>query len=322
MSVLERVYAFHQDLKNQRYPNASDLAARFEVSLATARRDIAYLRDRLLAPIVFDQQKNGFYYSEEGFALPFEQSPKILLLLSLLNKLAEEAGLADLPELKRLEGRLGTLLVPGHSRLVDSLFCEFVEVEPVEPAVFEMILEAMAAGRMLRFQYRSARAEVSARRVGPLRLVNYQGRWYLFAWCDLRQAPRLFHLARISAAELDSDKNNHDPATSDAYLAKSFGIFKGEVLYEAELLFTGTAAELVRHQRWHKEQRVVERPDGLLLRLPVSDDREVMMKVLQYGAMARVVAPEHLRLRVAQEIMAMAELYQGAEGESGALPIP
>ncbi|MBC8208189.1 MAG: WYL domain-containing transcriptional regulator [Desulfobulbaceae bacterium] len=310
MSVLERVYAFHQDLRNQRYPNARDLAARFEVSLATARRDISYLRDRLLAPIVFDQKKNGFYYRDEGFALPFEQSPRILLLLSLLNKLAEEAGLVDLPELKRLENRLGALLVPGHSRLVDSLYCEFVEVEPVEPAVFEAILEAMAQGRMLRFQYRSARGELSERRAGPLRLVNYQGRWYLFAWCELRQAHRLFHLARISAVVPDTDTNQYDLPASDSYLAQSFGIFKGDVLYEAELLFTGTAAELVRHQRWHRDQRLIERPDGLLLRLPVSDDREVMMKVLQYGAMARVVGPEHLRLGVAREIMAMNELYQ------------
>ena len=309
MSVLERVYVFHQDLKNKRYPNAPGLAARFEVSLATARRDIAYLRVRLLARILFDQHKNGFYYSEEGFSLPFEQSPRILLLLSLLNKLAEEAGLVDLPELKRLENRLGTLLIPGHSRLVESLYCEFVEVEPVAPAVFETMLQAMADGQMLCFQYRSARGEVSARKVGPLRLVNYQGRWYLFAWCVLRQAPRLFHLARISAAVLDSEKNLHDQATADASLAQSFGIFKGEVLYEAELLFTGTAAELVRHQRWHRDQRLEERADGLLLSLPVSDDREVVMKVLQYGAMARVVGPEHLRLRVAREIAAMSGLY-------------
>lgn len=50
MSQLERIYAFHQRLKNNRFPNARTLQEEFELSRATAHRDINYLRDRLLAP--------------------------------------------------------------------------------------------------------------------------------------------------------------------------------------------------------------------------------------------------------------------------------
>ncbi len=112
MSLLERIYHFHQELQNNRYPNATTLVEQFEISLATARRDIAYLRDRLLAPLEFSQRKNGFFYTEEGFGLPFEQSPKIVFLLGMLSKMAEEAGLGSLPEVQSLERRLAELVFP------------------------------------------------------------------------------------------------------------------------------------------------------------------------------------------------------------------
>ena len=48
----------------------------------------------------------------------------------------------------------------------------------------------------------------------------------------------------------------------------------------------------------------------MLLRLPVSDDRELVMKILQYGAMAKVLSPPKLIKRLQNEIIAMAENYQ------------
>ncbi len=41
MSLLERIYLFHEKLKENRYPNATLLVDQFEISSATARRDIA-----------------------------------------------------------------------------------------------------------------------------------------------------------------------------------------------------------------------------------------------------------------------------------------
>ncbi len=45
---------------------------------------------------------------------------------------------------------------------------------------------------------------------------------------------------------------------ASADLDRSFGIFKGPPRYTAEILFTGTAAELIRNQVWHKDQVMVE----------------------------------------------------------------
>jgi predicted DNA-binding transcriptional regulator YafY len=45
------------------------------------------------------------------------------------------------------------------------------------------------------------------------------------------------------------------------------------------------------------------------MRLPVRDDREILMKVLQYGAQARVIGPQGLKDRVRQETEKVVNLY-------------
>jgi predicted DNA-binding transcriptional regulator YafY len=44
---LERFFWFDGRLRQKRFPNASQLAERFEISHKTAQRDICCLRDRL-----------------------------------------------------------------------------------------------------------------------------------------------------------------------------------------------------------------------------------------------------------------------------------
>lgn len=315
MSLLERIYYFHGRIQDGRYPNSGDLVREFEVSAATAHRDITYLRDRLLAPLAFDQRKNGYYYTDRGFSLPFADTPRLVMLLGLLQKMGEEAGLANLPELRHLQKRISSLVSPERQGIGDLVHCEWIETEEVNPAVFAEVLNGLVARTRLRISYRNLRDSESAREIDPLRLVNYQGRWYILAWCRLRDSRRLFHLARITRAEQTAERTNHALAPDDDWLASSFGIFKGEAAtrYWAEILLTGTAAEVVRHQRWHSEQRMDETETGLHLHLPVTDDRELLMKVLQFGSQARVLAPESLRLKAAAEIDNMTQLYNSPE---------
>lgn len=310
MSLLERVYYFHEELKANRYPNSKALSHQFEVSSATSRRDIAYMRDRLLAPLAFDQQKNGFYYTDQDFSLPFENSPRIISLLAMLNKLAEEAGLAQLPEVKKLTKRLATLLDSNLTRVIDNVHYEWVEVESIDPDIFQTILDGLIRSKSCTVSYRSVKGESSSRLIDPLRLINYQGRWYLLAFCHLRREHRLFHIARIASVVLSSQAVIEKNSDTTSYIENSFGIFKGKTIYHARIFFSSTAAELVRHQHWHRDQRVVKKDGGVELTIPVSDDREIMMKILQYGRMARVIEPKSLRERVKNEIEAMSRWYQ------------
>ena len=46
----ERYYWFHGQIKTSHYPNARDLAEKFEISQKQGQREIEFMRDRLDAP--------------------------------------------------------------------------------------------------------------------------------------------------------------------------------------------------------------------------------------------------------------------------------
>ncbi len=310
MSLLERIYSFHSRIQSGRYPNANDLAEEFEVSPATAHRDIAYLRDRLLAPLKFDQRKNGYFYEEEHFRLPFEDSPRIVLFLGVLSSMASEAGLETLPELQQLQRKLSTMVLGHHEHIEDLIHCEWVEVQPVDQDVFDTVITALLEGRQLEIQYIKQYGQPAGRRcIDPLKLVNYQGRWYLLAWCRLRQGRRLFHLSRIHQIRTSEQPVEHRFQPGDDYLTGVFGIFKGKASFTAVIALTGKAADTVRDQHWHPDQQIEQTDTGILLRLPVADDRELLMKVLQFGEEATVIAPDALRTKIRKKIERMAQRY-------------
>jgi len=304
MSLLERIYFFHDELTRNRFPNSRSLMQEFEVSQATARRDIAYLRDRLLAPLSFDSQKNGFFYTEDSFNLPFENSPRIIFLLGMLNRLAEESGLSGLAEIQQLENKLISMIPQGNSLITDKIQCEWIEVEYPDPSIFDAIIEAIVKKYQLNIVYQSLQMKKTTRIIEPHKLINYQGRWYLLAWCMLRQDYRIFHLARILRSDL-GEKTTSTARALPKELNHSFGIFKGSPLYDAEILFTGYAANLVRNQFWHKDQKIKKTKKGIILKLPVRDDREIIMKIQQYGSQAQVLKPLHLKEKIETDIKKM-----------------
>ncbi len=313
MSLLERIYYFHSRIRNKRYPNAIDLAEEFEISSATAHRDIAYLRERLLAPLYYDQRHNGYYYKNENgdFELPFENSPKIVLILSLLSSMASENGLETLPELQQLQKKLSSLVLTGNKHIEDLIHCEWVEVQSVDKKVFDTVINSLLEGVQVTIQY-GAKQELqpASRQVDPLKLVHYQGRWYLLAWCWLRQERRLFHLSKIQSILTTEQQVEHQLQPDDDYLSGVFGIFKGKAIYTATIKLNGHAAETVREQHWHPDQRIEETDAGILLHLPVADDRELLMKILQFGAEAEVIAPDTLRKKIKDTIVSMGDRYK------------
>ena len=60
MTVLDRIYQIDSMLSNRPFVSKAELLDRLGISWATLKRDLAYLRDRLNAPIVFDRDLNGY----------------------------------------------------------------------------------------------------------------------------------------------------------------------------------------------------------------------------------------------------------------------
>jgi predicted DNA-binding transcriptional regulator YafY len=68
---VERCVWFDNEIRIGRYPNATTLAAKFEISPKTAQRTIDYLRDRLHAPIEYLASRKGYTCTDPHYHLPF-----------------------------------------------------------------------------------------------------------------------------------------------------------------------------------------------------------------------------------------------------------
>lgn len=311
MTGYERITWLYERLKAEHYPCRADFTAYFEVSESTFKRDIAFLRDRLGAPVAYDQDRGGYYLSDQRFELPsfwFEHR-QLLLIAAVCRQLEQFSPSSAMALLRK---RLLEVLTLGGGRRLDIFSLENAPCVACDNKNFDLLSQAMLMERLIAITYKDGRSgAVTEREVEPYRLHNYDGGWYIIGFCRLRKEPRNFQLGRILELTVLEEEIKGRCFDVNVYMRGAFGIFKGTKLTEVVLRFSPGVRNLVRKLSWHSKQRVVEEPEGsLILTLPVADFTEIRMKILQYGHNVEVLAPPELRRQVAEEAAAMAGMYK------------
>jgi predicted DNA-binding transcriptional regulator YafY len=322
MDRTERFYKIQRLLKQRRAVPRDAFIEELEVSRATFKRDLEYLRDRMQMPIVWDRELGGYRLDEGAatahlFQLPglwfsSEEIHALLTMEHLLERL--QPGLLG-PQLRPLRNLIRKTLASGDfsarevSRRIRILQ---IGVRPVESEIFQAISSALLSRRRLRIaHYRRARDEKLTREISPQRLVYYRDNWYLDAWCHLRRALRTFSVDVISQATVLSKRAREiKDQTLDETLGAGFGIFSGKNTQMAVLRFSPMRARWVSREKWHTDQEGHYELDGAyLLRVPYSDPTELVIDVLKYGADVEVLAQATLREVVQRQLIEAAAQY-------------
>ena len=326
----ERFYKIDRLLREQRVVSFASMMSQLEVSRATLKRDLEYMRSRLYAPIRFDREAGGYRLvadpaTESRYALPglWFSAAEIHALLTLQHLVANlRAGSVLGPHLQAVSARLESTLggadrsaaeLRKRVRILD-IASRRMQAEP-----FETVGSALVRRRRLRITYFGRmRGDVTEREVSPQRLVHYRDNWYLDAYCHLRDGLRSFAVDAIRTAEmLDHAADDVAESTLDAVLGSGYGIFSGEHVTWASLRFTPERARWVAAEQWHPLQRTrFDATGSFVLELPYSDPRELLMDILRHGADVEVLAPQELRCQVIEALEAMSRLYkQSASAE-------
>lgn len=323
MDRTERFYKIDQLLAERRVVPFADLQAALQVSRATLKRDLMYLRERLNAPIVWDRAARGYRfegnargrYELPGLWFNAEEIHALMTMRQLLANL-DRGGLLGphiQPLMARLNGLLGT--ADDTAEAVGQrvrILC--MAARRLELAQFEKVGSALLRRKRLLITYHARGSdEQSTREVSPQRLTHYRENWYLDAWCHLRGALRSFAVDAIATAEiLEKPARKVTDATLDRVLSTGYGIFSGARVRRAKLRFSPERARWVSSEQWHPQQKAAWAEDGAyLLEVPYADDRELIMDILKYGPDCQVLAPaalrEQVRLRLAAALAHYAE---------------
>ena len=331
MDRSERLYRINSLLTRNRTVSVESFLENLEISRATFKRDLEYLRERLHAPILWDREARGYRLAASSpdapvYALPglWFTASEVYALLVAHKVLSEiEPGILAShiePLLSRLKGLMESAGHPAVHMLSRVRLLSMWR-RPVDVEHFSIIAHALLERTRIHISaYNRTRDQTIDRSISPQRLIHYRDNWYIDAWCHVREQLRTFaieniirvHLEGLPAVEIAEEE-------MDVYFSSSYGIFAGFPTDRATLRFTPERAKWVRSEMWHPLQHGEALADGSYrLEIPYGDPRELLMDILRHGPHVVVESPNSLAELVRAEAHKIIRRYkEGSEGSSG-----
>lgn len=314
MDRTERLYKIDRMLNDRKIVPINEFLEELEVSLATFKRDLEYLRDRFNAPVVWDRDAGGYRFDKQGVGDAYElpglwfSATEIHALLTMQQLLSSLGPGLLTPHVEPLLSRLRMLLdredMPADA-VEKRIRIQKVNARSYEPEHFSPIATAVLQRRRIVIDHHNRnRNEVIRREVSPQRLNYYRENWYLDGWCHLRNELRSFGLDAIKGVWLGTEVVQEVPDEElAAVLDSGYGIFSGKDVEWAELEFSPSRAQWVSKECWHPQQEAHFTADGSYrLKLPFSNPTELAMDVLHHVPEVRVLAPAGLKALVRKQL--------------------
>jgi predicted DNA-binding transcriptional regulator YafY len=322
MTKTARVYKIEMLIRNRGTVSFQTLLDELEVSPATLKRDLDYLRDQFGAPIEYDRFSNGYRLGAEargqkhelpGMWFSERELYSLLTAHQLLTELDSDGVISRhlQPLLERIHQMLGTGEAEA-KELLKRVKITGSAKRPVSSQFFELIGEALLRRKRIRMKYLTrGRGQVSERDVSPQRLVHYRNTWYLDAWCHSKESLLRFALDAIESAEaLETKSKEVSLKQVEADMDGGYGIYGGAKRQWAKLVFQPQAARWVSREEWHPEQRGRWLDDGSYeLEVPYSNETEIVMDILRQGEQVKVSSPASLAKAVTERLAGASAQY-------------
>lgn len=309
----ERMLWFDEQVREGRHPGSAMLAARFGVSLRTARRDIEFLKDRLQAPLKGVPGTNGYVYEDPGFYLPsaFFRKDELFALL-IARQLFGEIRPPLKEEVEGIFSRIADLFkAPLMEKIREAVSFEIARGTDVPGKTFFDLLRAVTQRRAVRLRCLDGDGVMLEREIEPLRLHFSRGKWRLAGIAAGRKGIGLYPLDRIQGVEVTGRRflPGKGRTDVDASLRRIGKDFRGGVVRDAQIRFLPAKSSWASGLVLHPGQRLQFELDGsVVLEVPAVSFLEILGIVLQHAGDASVIGPRALREAVRAEAERLARV--------------
>lgn len=320
VQAYERLSRLVVEIQKDRCPSVSKLARIVERTPRTVQRDLGALRYSFDAPLVFDQSRRGYRFTDPSWRFPeVKLTEGELIAFFAAERILRRLGATSEAQLTRQALKKLAALLPDEVVIDVSALANAISFAPdpaleASPEVLRKLAAAAAHRRRLHISYHSQyRGEETERDVDVLLLHNQLGEWYAVCYDHLRGEIRDFHAGRISSLretgrtfELPKD---WDP---DEYLKRGFGMFRGGSPVRVEVEFDAYQARYARERHFHPTEKRKEMKDG---RLRITFEtteaalEQVARWIMSYGEHAQALAPEQLKKMIVEQLRSMSVLY-------------
>lgn len=315
---LERIMEIDRRIRDGQFPSPNQLAKDLEVSRRVIFVDRDFMITRLGAPIEFDRERGGWYYTDETWMLPgiiVTEGELLAFFLSVeVAKRYLGTGLEETlrTAVEKLSKNVkGAITVDLETLRSHYSFSAPTLLDANEQALLDLHHAIAGSKRAWMRYYTASRDEHTERTVHPYHLSNIRGDWYLIAFDELRNEFRNFLVGRIEEWKILNDKFKRDQNFSIVeHMGSAFQAERGGESVGVVIRFAPRAARYVREKHWHASQQIENLDDGgLVLKFQTGGLGEVKRWVLQYGGDAEVITPKILREECKREALSMKNLY-------------
>ena len=315
---LERIMIIDHSIRVGEYPNADRLAQMLEVSRRVIFNDREFMINRLGAPIEFDRERGGWFYTNKTWVLPGMIVTEGELLAFFLSVEISKRFLGSSLEspLRSAVEKISKGVKGPVSVDLDTLHSHYTFSGPALISTNEKILldlqHAITNQHCIWMRYFTAgRLEFTERKIMPYHMHNYHGDWFLIGFDMLRNDFRIFLVGRIEKWKVLPEKfERNEDFNANEWIGNAFQLHGGSEVEDVSIWFNPQKAQFIRERQWHASQKIEEKPDGsLVLRMKTSGLVEVKYWVLSFGSGAEVLEPESLRQECIAEIEMMNKRY-------------
>lgn len=295
-----------------------ELAQAVECSLKTVQRDLAHLCGEWGWELQYSSRTRTWSAPGE---LPLQ-------VLTLTDAEAQALLIAE-PALRSYGGGpFGGALQSAVAKIIRSLDAPVSTDRPpvefglsaprsVDQILFRRFAAAIRKQERLELEhFNPATGELTRREIDPHRLENYEGAWYVVAYCHLRKALRSFAVSplRVQALRETGVRFESQPAAEvEQYLKRGFGMVRAHPPVDVVLRFAPQQAVYQQErQLWSGEQRTLEPGGSLTVRLRAPLAVTLARWLLQFGSEVEVLEPAALRETLRAECAKVVAMY--AEG--------
>lgn len=316
--ILSYIMQIDKSIRNGEYPNANKLNNEFGwgLSRSTLGRYINVLRDDFGAPVEYDFQKNGYYYTDNTFFIQqiMLKEGELLTLSTILPLMEQYKNTPMEKSFRDLINKLIAML-PENVSVDSSLINNEVHfisdpITVLQDGVFENVLKATKMHCTLRLEYKTAQnTDFELRKFDPYHVICQKGSWYVLGYSHSSQAIRLWAMPRIRNCEITKEKFSIPKDFKlEQHIDTQMGAWGNTgKKFKVEIEFVKELKTFVMERTWHKGQVIRENPDGTVyLSFETIQLSQTASWVMSFTGGAKVLNPQELKDMVrhaAEEIL-------------------
>ncbi|MGX7263460.1 helix-turn-helix transcriptional regulator [Enterococcus crotali] len=305
MKKIERILAIIVLLLENEIVSTAQLAQRFEVTKRTIFRDIETIE---LAgfPIVSHSGRNGGFSLVDSFKLrTYTYSGKEKQ--DILNALNVKEGLFGISDqqntikekITQMQEKTNQAENPKSHFSFESPTMHRPEIEAETKRKINNINMALKKNRKLTIDYVDNKGDHTQRTIRPYELMLMNGSWYIYSYCEEREAFRYFKVTRIR--QLTIQKIPFEPV---AYSNRRLIERDGEII---QLRFK--KEDLGKLYDYYTEDEIEVKADHVDVSIYANQQKTILPFLLMFGNGAKVIAPVELQELHKQEIVKLSKTY-------------